>query len=106
MFSRPVIDSLRENFNEKFELLSSRSTFLTEAVTEIREHPGVKSLEGKGAVTFEDDLYAVISSASMLGYYIGLQEGADMIWTLTAGDLPEKMLDAFGELAPSCSRMS
>ena len=105
MFSKSVIDSLRENFNERFCVLSKRSIYLKEAITEIQNRPGIKELKGNAADSFEDDLYAVISSASMLGYYIGLQEGADLIHSLTADNLPEKMLEAFGELAPDSSQM-
>ena len=64
-------------------------------------HPGIKDLEESQRMDFEDNLYAVISSASVLGYYIGLQEGADIIQSLTSSDLPEKMLAAFGELVSS-----
>ena len=95
MLSKLLIDSLRENFYDKFDKLSDRSLYLKEA---IKHHPGVKDLEESQRMDFEDNLYAVISSASVLGYYIGLQEGADIIQSLTSSDLPEKMLAAFGEL--------
>lgn len=98
MFSKVVIDSMRDNFNETFGRLSMRSTYLKEAIENIRKLPGVKGLTPPQLGSFEDELYAVISASSLLGYYIGLQEGADMVRTLCSGDLPEKMLDAFGEL--------
>ena len=98
MFSKLLIDSLRENFYDKFDKLSDQSLYLKEAITDIKHHPGVKDLEESQRMDFEDNLYAVISSASVLGYYIGLQEGADIIQSLTSSDLPEKMLAAFGEL--------
>ena len=91
MLSKLLIDSLRENFYDKFDKLSDRSLYLKEAITDIKHHPGVKDLEESQRMDFEDNLYAVISSASVLGYYIGLQEGADIIQSLTSSDLPEKM---------------
>lgn len=100
MLSKAVIDSMRDGFNERFGRLSERSTYLQEAVSDIKSNvctiPGMKEEQ---QCTFEDDLYAVISSASMLGYYIGLQEGAGMIQALTSNNLPEMMLEAFGELS-------
>lgn len=100
MISKAVMDSMRDNFNEKFGRLSERSRYLKEMVNDIRTHTGsIKGITDEQRGTFEDDLWAVISSASLLGYYIGLQEGADMMRELSSADLPEKMLDAFGELA-------
>lgn len=99
MLSKTVIDSMRDDFNEKFGRLSERSLYLKEAIAEIRGHiDGFKDITEDQKNTFSDDLYAVISSASILGYYIGLQEGASIIQVLSSADLPEKMLDAFGEL--------
>lgn len=90
MLSKLLIDSLRENFYDKFDKLSGQSLYLKEAITDIEHHPGVKDLEESQRMDFEDNLYAVISSASVLGYYIGLQEGADIIQSLVSSDLPEK----------------
>lgn len=99
MLSKAVIDSMRENFNEKFGRLSERSTYLREAVNEAKAHIVQLGKPTKEQVdTLETDMWAIMSSASLLGYYIGLQEGADMIQALTSADLPENMLDAFGEL--------
>ena len=107
MLSKLLIDSLRENFYDKFDKLSGQSLYLKEAITDIEHHPGVKDLEESQRMDFEDNLYAVISSASVLGYYIGLQEGADIIQSLVSSDLPEKMLAAFGELVSnSCTPVS
>lgn len=99
MISKGIIDSMRDDFNEKFGRLSNRSRNLTEAIRAIKKQPGVKGLSNEHATLFEDNLYAIISAASVLGYYIGLQEGADMIQSLSSADLPEKLLDAFNELA-------
>lgn len=99
MLDKAVIDSMRDNFNEKFGRLSERSTYMKEAVAAAKAHvTGIGKLSKEQLDTLEDNMWAVMSSASVLGYYIGLQEGADMIQTLTSADLPEKMLDAFGEL--------
>lgn len=99
MISKAVILSMQENFNEKFGQLSERSLYHKENVNLIMTHTA--SIEGITDVqrsTFEDDLWAVVSSASQLGYYIGLQEGVDTMRALCSADLPEKILDAFGEL--------
>lgn len=99
MFDKVVIDSMRDNFNEKFGRLSERSTYLIEAISETKAHiSGLGKLTREQADTLETDLWAIMGSASTLGYYIGLQEGADMVQSLTAQDLPEKMMAAFGEL--------
>lgn len=99
MFSKTVIDSMRDNFNEKFGRLSERSTYIQEAISEARAHISeCGKLTKEQEDTLETDLWAIMSSASTLGYYIGLQEGADMVQSLSSPDLPEKMLDAFGEL--------
>lgn len=100
MFDKAVIDSMRENFNDSFGRLSERSTYLKEAISEMREHvSGFGKLTKEQADTLETDLWAVMGSASTLGYYIGLQEGADMVQSLSSPDFPEKMLAAFGELS-------
>ncbi|WP_455581128.1 hypothetical protein [Dysosmobacter sp.] len=99
MFSKAVIDSMRDNFNEKFGRLSERSSYLKEAVSEAKSHiSGIGKLTAEQADTLETDLWAIMSSASTLGYYIGLQEGADMVQSLSSPELPERMLEAFGEL--------
>lgn len=99
MLSKAVIDSMRDNFNEKFGRLSERSIYIKEAIGEAKTHISeCGKLTKEQADTLETDLWAIMSSASTLGYYIGLQEGADMVQSLSAPDLPEKMLDAFGEL--------
>lgn len=100
MLNKLVIDSMRDNFNETFGRLSMRSTYLKEAIENVRKNPGIMSLTQAQRNDIEDELYVVMSASSVLGYYIGLQEGADMIQTLCSGDLPEKLLDAFGELSP------
>ena len=41
MLSKLLIDSLRENFYDKFDKLSNRSLYLKEAITDIEHHPGV-----------------------------------------------------------------
>ena len=42
MFSKLLIDSLRENFYDKFDKLSDQSLYLKEAITDIEHHPGIK----------------------------------------------------------------
>lgn len=99
MLSKAVIDSMRDNFNEKFGRLSERSTYIKEAIGEAKAHISeCGKLTKEQADTLETDLWAIMSSASTLGYYIGLQEGVDIVQSLSSPDLPEKMLDAFGEL--------
>jgi len=98
MISKIVIDSMRDNFNEKFGRISNRSRSLKEAIEAIKKQKGIKGLSEEHVSLFEDNLYAIISAASVLGYYIGLQEGADMMQSLSSADLPERLMDAFDEL--------
>jgi len=45
-----------------------------------------------------DAVCRLITATSALGYYIGLSDGADMMNSLMQPNLPERLLEARGEL--------
>ena len=70
MLSKRVLDALREQFHEEFGELSERDSY-------------IKRMK---------------ADAFALGFYIGVQTGADMERHISDSKLPEQILNAFQEL--------
>lgn len=99
MLSKRVLDALREEFHEEFGELSKRDDYIQRAKADAfaligSMAPNDRRLE----VDVDDAINGIVSSASLLGFYIGLRTGADMIKSLTSSQLPECVLAAYGEL--------
>ena len=99
MLSKRVLDALREEFHEEFGELSKRDNYIQRAKADAfaligSMAPNDRRLE----VDVDDAINGIVSSASLLGFYIGLRTGADMIKSLTSSQLPECVLAAYGEL--------
>lgn len=98
MFTKDMIVAMIDDFYKYMDSLSGHSIYLNEAMEDVRQrlrkYPQATENEMRG---LDDDLGAVVQSSALLGYYIGLQKGADFIQTLSSLNLPEKMLKAFKE---------
>ena len=99
MLSKRVLDALREEFHEEFGELSERDDYIQRTKADAfaligNMAPNDKRLE----VDVDDAINGIVSSASLLGFYIGLRTGADMIKSLTSSQFPECILTAYGEL--------
>lgn len=99
MLSKRVLDALREEFHEEFGELSKRDDYIQRMKADAfaligSMAPNDKRLE----VDVDDAINGIVSSASLLGFYIGLKTGADMIKSLTNSQFPECVLAAYGEL--------
>ncbi len=46
----------------------------------------------------DDAINGIVSASSLLGFYIGVQTGADMERHISDSKLPEQILNAFQEL--------
>ncbi len=98
MFTKDMIAAMIDDFYKHMDTLNEHSIYLKEAMEDVRKrlgkYPQATENEMNG---LNDDLVAVVQSSALLGYYIGLQKGADFIQTLSSPNLPEQMLKAFGE---------
>ena len=99
MLSKRVLDALREEFHEEFGELSERDDYIQRMKADAfaligSMAPNDRRLE----VNIDDAINGIVSSASLLGFYIGLKTGADMIKSLTSSQFPECVLAAYGEL--------
>ena len=99
MLSKRVLDALREEFHEEFGELSKSDDYIQRTKADAfaligSMAPNDRRLE----VDVDDAINGIVSSASLLGFYIGLKTGADMIKSLTSSQLPECVLAAYGEL--------
>jgi len=99
MFSKEVIEGLMWNFHERFDSLSKRDKDIKESTEELLTLIGsnVTNLK-KFRTNIEDAMSAIISDSSCLGYYIGLNDGANMMNSLIQSNLPEKIMELRGEL--------
>lgn len=46
----------------------------------------------------EDAITGIVTSSSLLGFYIGLKTGADMERNISGSKFPERVLEMFGDL--------
>ena len=99
MLSKRVLDALREEFHEEFGELSERDDYIQRMKADAfaligSMAPNDRRLE----VDVDDAINGIVTAASLLGFYIGLKTGADMIKSLTNSQFPEHILAAYGEL--------
>lgn len=99
MLSKRVLDALREEFHEEFGELSERDSYIQRMKADAfaligSMAPNDRRLE----VEVDDAITGIVSASSLLGFYIGLKTGADMERHISDSKLPERVLEAFGEL--------
>jgi len=99
MLSKKVLDAMRDEFNEEFGELSERDGYIQQMKAEAFALIGSMAPNDRRLETdVEDAITGVVSSASLLGFYIGLRTGADMMKHLPETSFPEQILEAFGDL--------
>ncbi|KUO76652.1 MAG: hypothetical protein APF81_15750 [Desulfosporosinus sp. BRH_c37] len=99
MFSKEVIDGLTWVFHEKFDGLRKKDKSMKDSIEELLTLIGSNvTIPKELSVDIEDAVNALINDSSCLGYFIGLNDGADMMNSLMQPDLPERLLKARGEL--------
>ena len=99
MLSRKVLDALRDEFNDEFGDLSEKDSYICQMKADAfalisSMAPNDKRLECE----VDDAITGIVSASSLLGFYIGLKTGANMMSSLTSNNFPQKYLAAFGEL--------
>lgn len=93
MFNRMIADSIRQSFDDKFskisesnkEILNSTQKILDIASNECR-------LSDNKMNALEDAITEVICASSIIGYFIGIKDGADVINSITKDTFPEYLL--------------
>lgn len=99
MLSKRVLDALREEFHEEFGELSKRDGYIQEMKADAFALIGsMAPNDSRLEIDVDDAINGIISSASVLGFYIGLKTGADMVKSLTNSQFPECILAAYDEL--------
>ena len=95
MLSKRVLDALREQFHEEFGELSERDSYIKRMKALIGSMtPNDRRLRCE----VDDAINGIVSASSLLGFYIGVQTGADMERHISDSKLPEQILNAFQEL--------
>lgn len=90
---------MREEFHEEFGELSERDGYIQEMKSDALALIGSMAPNDKRLECEVDDaITGIVTAASLLGFYIGLRTGADMIISLTNNQFPECILAAYGEL--------
>ena len=99
MLSKRVLVALREEFHEEFGELSERDDYIQRMKADAFALIGSMAPNDSRLETdVEDAITGIVTSASLLGFFIGLRTGADMIKSLTNSQFPECVLAAYGEL--------
>ncbi len=100
MLSKKVMDAMRDEFNEEFEKLSEKDSYIQQMKADAFALIGsMVPNDTRVTANIEDAITGIISASSLLGFYIGLRSGADMMNSLTSDNFPQKFLAAFGELS-------
>ena len=99
MLSRKVLDALRDEFNEEFGELSEKDSYIQQMKADAfaligSMAPNDRRLE----VEIDDAITGIVSASSLLGFYIGVQTGADMERYISDSRLPEQILKVYQEL--------
>lgn len=99
MLSKKVLDAMREDFHEEFGILSGRDRYIQQMKADAfalisGKTPKDSSFEND----VEDAITSIITSASLLGFYIGIRTGADMEKHLSKDNFPELILQVIGDL--------
>lgn len=99
MLSKKVLDAMRDQFNEEFGALSERDSYIQQMKADAFALIGSMAPNDRRLETDIDDaINGIVSSASLLGFYIGMRTGADMMTHMTDSKFPEQFLAAYGEL--------
>lgn len=93
MFTKEVVDSMRQAFHDSFEKFSEKDKEMAEVKEQIISLIIKKYQPPKDFMNdLEDALYDVLTESSALGYYIGIKDGAEMSNALIQQSLPEQLL--------------
>lgn len=99
MLSKRVLDALREQFHEEFGELSERDSYIKRMKADAFALIGSMAPNDRRLRCEVDDaINGIVSASSLLGFYIGVQTGADMERHISDSKLPEQILNAFQEL--------
>lgn len=98
MLSKRVLDALRKEFHEEFGELSERDDYIQRMKADAFALIGsMAPNDPRLEIEVEDAITGVVTASSLLGFYIGLQTGADMERSVSDVKFPEQALKAFGD---------
>lgn len=99
MLDKKILDAMRYRFYEEFDALSEKDDYIQRMKADAFALIGSMAPNDSRLETdVEDAITGIVTSASLLGFFIGLRTGADMIKSLTNSQFPECILAAYGEL--------
>lgn len=83
MLSKTVLDAMRYDFYDKFDALSEKDVSIQKAKSEaFALFKSIASNDSRIDTDVEDAITALLCSASLLGFYIGLKTSGNMIKSL------------------------
>ncbi len=99
MLSKRVLDALQEEFHEEFGELSERDDYIQRMKADAFALIGSMAPNDRRLKCEVDDaITGIVSASSLLGFYIGLQTGADMERHISSSKFSEQVLTVFREL--------
>ena len=99
MMSKRVLDALREQFHEDFGELSERDGYIQRMKADAFALIGSMAPNDRRLETdVADAITGIVTSSSLLGFYIGLKTGADVERYISDFRLPEQILKVYQEL--------
>lgn len=99
MMSRRVLDALREQFHDDFGELSERDGYIQRMKANAFALIGSMAPNDRRLETdVEDAITGIVTASSLLGFYIGLRTGADIVQNISDSKFPERVLEMLGDL--------
>ena len=99
MLSRKVLDALSDEFNDEFDKLSEKDSYIQQMKANAFALIGsIAPIDRKLEYEVDDAITGIVSASSLLGFYIGLKTGADMERNISDSNFPERVLKVFQEL--------
>lgn len=93
MFNKIIADSIRQSFDDKFSKISENDKEILNSTQKILDIVGNECrLTDNKMNALEDAITEVICAASIIGYFIGIKDGADVISSITKETFPEYLL--------------
>lgn len=97
MLKRTVVQAMRYDFFERYEKLWQQDKEIKESFDEFLTLVKENGLPDDNMLLIEDGIYSLLAPAEALAYYMGIQDGIELMNALTDKHLAVNMLKAMGD---------
>lgn len=98
MLDKEVIDAIRSSFHTRFELMQQQDSRTAGAFESLSQTLCGNIDDRNTAEEIKEEINNTMTEASVLAYYIGIQDGAKLVASLGNGQFVTDILAAAGEL--------